>query len=38
MHVREKQKRSPARWLGVLVLCCAILVAALVEQLPLLRY
>jgi hypothetical protein len=38
MRTREKIKRSLARWYGVLVLCCAIVVATLVEQLPLLSY
>lgn len=38
MRAREKLKRSLARWYGVLMLCCAIVVSALVEQLPLLPY
>ena len=38
MRVREKMKRSLVRWYGVLMLCCAIVVSALVEQLPLLPY
>ncbi|EKU80902.1 hypothetical protein ABIB42_000069 [Massilia sp. UYP32] len=38
MRVREKLKRSLARWYGVLMLCCAIAVSAMVEQLPLLPY
>jgi len=38
MRAREKLKRSLARWYGVLMLCCAIVVSALVEQLPVLPY
>ncbi|MGF6274702.1 hypothetical protein ABIB38_003093 [Massilia sp. UYP11] len=38
MRTREKLKRSPARWYGVLMLCGAIMVSALVERLPLLPY
>jgi len=38
MGVRGKVKRSLVRWYGVLMLCCAIVVSALVEQLPLLPY
>lgn len=38
MRAREKLKTSLVRWYGVLMLCCAILVSALVEQLPLLPY
>lgn len=38
MRAREKLKRSLVRWYGVLVLCGAIVVSALVERLPLLPY
>lgn len=38
MRAREKLKRSLVRWYGVLMLCCAIVASALVEQLPLLPY
>jgi len=35
MRVREKVKRSAARWGGVAMLCCAIAAASMVEHLPL---
>lgn len=38
MRARDKLKRSLVRWYGVLVLCCAIAVSAMVDQLPLLPY
>jgi len=38
MRAREKVKRSLIRWYSVLMLCCAIVVSALVDQLPLLPY
>lgn len=38
MRARDKVKRSLARWYGVLMLCCAILVSTLVDRLPVLAY
>ncbi len=35
MRIREKVKRSVARWGGVAMLCCAIVAASMAEHLPL---
>jgi len=37
MRVREKMKRSLARWGGVAMLFCAIAAASMAENLPLFR-